>query len=255
MRKLSLLAAVAGVAISGSLAQADFVLSSVRTPNALTLGAQSYDLVTFKVLNDGNNGTGTKMSSIDVALLAPTTFNSQTFANNGMLLGSAFGEGDVFNINSPPSGSNQSAIKGAGLSSNAGAKVLLLNGTLDSTPYNSSTYTDQQLVAGISGTIFSTASFPPANSTAYTFARAYVPTGNPVEILAPNALRAFEPNSGIFTGKNADNSVTTSQNVVASNFSNGAFVDPGAAQVPEPTSLAVVGIGAAGLLARRRRTA
>jgi len=255
MRKLKLLVAVAGIAVSGSLAKADFVISSTRASNAFTLNSQSYDIVTFQVTNNGNNGTGTKMQSIDVALLAPTSFNSQSFANNGMLIGSAFGEGDVFSIDSAPSGSNASFIKGAGLSSNAGASVMLLNGTIDNAPYNSSTYTDQEKVAGISGTIFSTASYPPANSTPYTFAHVAVPTGDPVELLNPNVSRTFEPNSGIFSGRNADNTPALTTSVTATNLTSGPFVDPGSASVPEPASVALVGIGAAGLLVRRRRSA
>jgi hypothetical protein len=261
MRKLGFLAAAAGLAVSGSVTKADFVVSSNRVADA---GAPGYDLVSFTVTNDGTNSTGTTLNSIDIALYAPTSIATGpfagTYANNGMLIGVGSGakgglattNADVFASNSANNNSwiadNTSPFT---LTGTAAGSVLLLGANPTTTAGvspTSQTFTNNELVAGISGAIFSSTTPQADGAPGVYFAQAVVPTGMPVELLNPvTSGRAFEPNSGIFSPLNgsfqADNLTTAGGPLI-----NGVAV-------PEPASFAMVGIGAAGLLARRRRMA
>lgn len=251
MRKLGVLAAAAGLAVSGSVVKADFVLSSTRQTGAITVAsgptAGTYDLVNFFITNTGTNGTGTTLNSVDIALYSPS----------GMLIGVGNGakgglpatSADVFATNSANVNSwiadNTSPFT---LTSTAGGSVLLAGSNPANTASvgpSSQTFTNNELVAGIAGAIFSTTGTQ-ANTSPIQIAEAVVPTGALVEILNPvTSGRVFEPNSGTFSplsGNFQANNDTTA---------NGPYVNA----VPEPGSLALVGIGAVGLLARRRRTA
>lgn len=253
MRKLGLLAAAAGLALSGSMAKADFVISAVKSTGP-TINTQATDIYDFIVTNDGTHGTGTTINSIDIALTS----------NNGMFIGvRSGGRGDIFYtgagsaldswisdqaFNTPPtsltSGGN------GNLTTTAGGTILLLGqdpSTNAGTSNNAtSTFTANQLVQGIAGAIASTSG---ADASPLWFARAVVPAGSTVSLFTPggtasaptSANRAFEPNSGVFSP------LSGSFAAINNSGTSGPFV------VPEPSSLALFGIGAAGLLARRRK--
>jgi len=254
MRKLGVLAAAAGLAVSGSVVKADFVISSNRQVGAVVVASGStagtYDLVSFTVTNTGTNGTGTTVNSIDIAL----------YSASGMLIGVGTGAkgglpttaADIFASKSANNNSwiadNTSQFN---LSTTTGGSVLTFGSNPTTTAgvsATSQTFSNNELVGGIAGVIFaSSPTLPQADGApGVYFAQAVVPTGASVELLNPVASgRAFEPNSGIFSplsGSFQANNLTTA---------GGPYVNA----VPEPGSLALVGIGAVGLLARRRRTA
>jgi len=259
MRKFGLLAAAATLALGGSVVNADFVVSHTRTTDAFTVGATQYDIVTFSVINNGANGSGDSLGTFDVALYAPV---------NGMLIGVPTAtptKPDIFGTTSEPSKPNISFINGSisGFSAIKGAPILISTAGVLSTDTGSTggvyhnSYTDQQLVAGISGTVFASPGngidINPNDGTggaAQVFAQVAVPTGNPVELLAPGAAnRVGIPSTfeNAASGFASDSSIDGTGTFVplSANIVDGTLV-------PEPASLAVIGIMAAGLLSRRR---
>ena len=64
MRKYAVLAAAAGLALTG-VAKADFIVTSTRTADTVDAGN---DVVEFFAKNDGTNGTGTKVIASDITL-------------------------------------------------------------------------------------------------------------------------------------------------------------------------------------------
>jgi hypothetical protein len=250
-----MLAAAAGLALCGSVAKADFSISAVKSVGP-TIGSQTTDVYDFILSNNGANSTGTTINSIDIALLS----------SQGMYIGvRSGGRGDLFYtsaasandswisdqaFNTPPtsltSGGN------GNLTTTAGGTILLLGqdpATNAGTSNSATTFTANQLVQGISGAIVSSSG---ADSSPLWFARAVVPTDSVVTLLnpggtastpTPNATRLFEPNSGVVSP------LVGSFAPINDSGTSGPFV------VPEPSSFALVGIGAAGLMSRRRRTA
>jgi len=245
MRKFALLA-LAAAAVSGSVAKADFVVSSSRTSNAFTIGSQSYDVVTWSVLNNGLNGTGTKLAQVDMAFYDP---------NKGMLIGVDVGtHPDIYNLNLGQVNTSPtvSYMDGNLSHSNAapGESILRANLTVDQATGSpgsdtfASSYTNQQAVAGIAGDLFWSGSQPTISVTPLAFAYTVVASGDPVTLLAPGATRPT--------------AVSTAWEQPATGFGvvGGSFI-PITASItngtPEPASLGLVGFAAAGLLARRRR--
>jgi hypothetical protein len=250
MRKVRLLTAAAvGLAVSGSVSKADFVITHSRTSNAFTLNSQSYDVVTFSVVNDGINGTGSTLISVDAALYTPNPGGMLIGVGNGAKGSVPANAADVFGTN--PANFNTASWIGDGtspftLSGAVGGSVLLLGGDPTSNAGvapNSQTFTANQPVQGIAGTIFTLPPPQPAGG-GVIFAQAVVQHNAFVTLLNPVATgaRAFEHNSGLFS---SDGNSTLMASVT---FEGSAIVD-----VPEPASFALVGIGAAGLLPRRRR--
>jgi hypothetical protein len=244
MRKFALLA-LAAAAACGSVAKADFVVSSNRTTDAFTIGSQAYDVVTWSVLNNGANATGTKLEQVDMAFYDP---------NAGMLIGVSGGQPDLYNLNigAPESAATTISYMDGNLSHvNAapGESILRPNLTVDqatgSTPGSetfTSTYTNEQAVAGIAGDLY-WSNQPNISVTPLTFAYTVVASGDPVELLAPGATRP----SGLST--------TWEQPATGFGVVGGAFIPISATitnGTPEPASLGLLGIAAAGLLGRRR---
>src|SRR5689334_8375162 len=78
MRKYAVLAAAAGMALAG-VAKADFVV----TDNVTHSGGN--DIHTFQVVNNGLNGTGSKLLAVDATLQAFQGAASATATPNGTL--------------------------------------------------------------------------------------------------------------------------------------------------------------------------
>jgi len=245
MRKFALLA-LAAAAACGSVAKADFVVSSNRVSNAFTIGTQSYDVVTWSVLNNGANATGTKLSQVDMAFYDP---------NKGMLIGISGGQPDIYNLNMGQvnTAPTVSYMDGNLSHTNAapGESILRSNLTVDQASGSpgsdtfASTYTNQQAVAGIAGDLFWSGSQPTISVTPLAFAYTVVASGDPVSLLAPGATRPSPV------------STTWEQPATGFGVVGGAFIPITSTitNTPEPASLGLLGIAAAGLLGRRRRNA
>jgi len=242
MRKFALFAAAAGLAVSGSLARADFVFTTTRTTDATGTFAGD-DRVTLTVTQ---NGTGTALGAlISFNITESSTASSPKFFIRTLNLTAANG-----NTGTPPAwasaGPNTNADlldqgeqddNGAARPGNAGSAIRLGAGSvsfmgsvtpLSTNPAQSGTFTDGQSVSTFQVQAGEGGTTGLAVTTARTLAVAVVPTGQSVT----------------FSGIVSSHDGTAPDQTL--NMTNA---------VPEPASLGLLGIGAAGLLARRRRQA
>jgi len=250
MRKYALLAAVAGTVLGGSLVKADFTITSVRdvgnasgATGTSTVGyfggaATGLDFVYFYAKNNGN-GTGDKLDGINLTLTDNTSsgmmvgFYKPSFSfvsdfNGSVTFGSAGTQyGNGANSKEP----YYSFMNILGDPTNTADSTMTNYNPTSTTPSAYSATTIQSFSeAGISTNTSGGAGENGVNATTSNggrgalFAVAVVPTGDSVTV------------SGSLSGNTGTPSAITATN-----------------PVPEPASMALFGIGAAGLLGRRRR--
>jgi len=243
MRKYALLTAVAAMAVSGSVAQADFIFTTNRTN--ITTGMFSGDqVVELDVKNDGNNGTGTTLlaatvnfESVDVksgAANPNAQFFIRTFDQDGSGMNN---DDDVSNQSGNAAGSFGTYARFGNTSQWVLAGSMPDNASSDdpngphgmgqSNYPGSGAYTDGQAIKGsmtvIGGANLTTGGLNDTTSKPLAFA--VVPAGQQVRFDV-NVAGSAGPS---YVGPPID--------------------DP---PIPEPASIGLVGFGLLGLMRRRR---
>ena len=227
MRVRSLLAAAAALTIGASVANADFVVTFTRAASTANPG---FDVIKLFALNNGENGTGTQLQSVDVQLTQASPAGGALKFREIDSDGDGVDDIDLFltvpgfSVANPqgsyvrvgPPGSWNVAAAPPGLSSDPDG-----DGVPNTNPGTIYSSAKTVRVAGFNAVA------PQANTgQGAQFAALVVPSST--------------PDMG---GWIAEGSVAGTSGGVTN------FVVP----IPEPTSFALLGIGATALMGRRRR--
>jgi len=255
MRKMGLLASAAALVVGGSMAKADFVISSstvdLSVANAAVEGnglMSGFDAIFLYAKNNGANGTGTKLNSVQVTLTDHT-------AGNNLVIGG-------YTRSSPLATSTAELIASTEVNPNGSAYLLA------GTQLNTSTQPPYYSVVTVLGDPTNSSESNQANvlvpPSAYTPTNTFPNYGYAIHsfsvsvgssIQGVNATTANGGLGALFAvvvlphGDAVDYSGTLSGNI-----GNGSAIS-GSTAVPEPVTAGLFGIGLAGLAARRRRQA
>lgn len=234
MRKLALLAAAAGLAAVGSVARADFTLTHSRTPITSGMFAGD-DLVTLTIQQTGTGtaqtGTVISFDLTESSVAASPKFFIRTWSIAGGGYDATVtndtnadfvdqGETETDLATPRPDRAGSSARVGDGTTAFQNATLLQATPTETAT-----TYTDGQSVPTFDVKVGENGTTGYAVTTPRTLALAVIPSGQDV---------TFHGTVSAFGGTAADLAFSVTD-------------------TPEPASLSLLGIGAAGLLMRRRR--
>jgi len=267
MRKFALLAAAGGLAMCGSFARADFIITANRVASSLS----GYDQVTLSITNNGGTTAG---NGSDANSTTQIDFAAYDSTGNGIRISStaAVNSGKFVDVYSQASESSLSTsswmvnpntwavfpISAPGTTSggvlNKVGSTYVVDQATGGTHFTN-TYTDGQNVAGISGDEF-WSSGDSGTLTNHVFAQITILNTDALVIAAPSTATSSTARPGI-TLSGTWESGGTAFGVPGGSLTsaNGSPITIPASVVPEPGSIACVGLGLGGLLLRRRRHA